>query len=179
MKARRLAVALTAALAASTAAALMPVEVGSELPGAQLRGEGELSWFGLSVYDARLWMAPGGAARAETGSQPLALTLTYARALEGHKIAERSLQEMRRAGPIDAATAERWLQAMKRCFPDVRPGDRITGVLKPGAPTRFFVNSKPSCEVADADFGQRFFGIWLAPTTSEPKLRAALLGEPR
>ena len=31
-------------------------------------------------------------------------------------------------------------------------------------------------EKRDAEFARRFFGIWLAPETSEPRLRAALLG---
>jgi hypothetical protein len=33
--------------------------------------------------------------------------------------------------------------------------------------------------VADAAFGARFMGIWLAPQTSEPALRQALLALPR
>jgi hypothetical protein len=31
-------------------------------------------------------------------------------------------------------------------------------------------------EVRDATFARLFFGIWLSPRTSEPQLRAALLG---
>jgi len=31
-------------------------------------------------------------------------------------------------------------------------------------------------EVKDAEFARRFFGIWLAPSTSEPALRQTLLG---
>lgn len=43
----------------------------------------------------------------------------------------------------------------------------------------FLVNGKAVGEVADAEFAQRFFGIWLAPTTSEPQLREALLANTR
>jgi hypothetical protein len=38
---------------------------------------------------------------------------------------------------------------------------------------------KPHGSVADAAFGARLMGIWLAPQTSEPALRAALLALPR
>ena len=65
---------------------------------------------------------------------------------------------------------------MTRLFPDVRAGDRITGVHRPGTGARFFVNGRLQGELPDADFARLFFGIWLSPRTSEPALREALLG---
>ncbi len=61
-------------------------------------------------------------------------------------------------------------------FPDIVKGDRITGVFEPGVTAKFFFNGQPRGEIRDADFALRFFGIWLSPKTSEPKLRDALLG---
>ena len=106
----------------------------------------------------------------------LALELEYARALDGQAIAERSLKEMKGLARVDAAQAERWLQQMRQIFPDVKKGDRITGVQQPGEAARFFVNGQPRGEVRDAEFTRLFFGIWLSPRTSQPKLREALLG---
>ena len=40
---------------------------------------------------------------------------------------------------------------------------------------QFLVNGKPTGEVRDTEFANLFFGIWLSPKTSEPKLRVALL----
>ena len=65
---------------------------------------------------------------------------------------------------------------MKQLFVDVHKGDRITGVQVPGVATRIFVNGRLRGEVRDAEFTRLFFGIWLSPATSEPKLRDALLG---
>ena len=65
---------------------------------------------------------------------------------------------------------------MKQLFPDVQAGDRITGVHRPGVGARFHVNGRLAGEVRDADFARLFFAIWLSPRTSEPQLRAALLG---
>ncbi len=67
---------------------------------------------------------------------------------------------------------------MKRLFPDVHAGDRITGVHRPGEGAAFFVNGRAVGEVRDSRFAQLFFGIWLSPRTSQPSLRAALLGTP-
>jgi Chalcone isomerase-like len=127
------------------------------------------------IYDARLWVGDGF--KAESYEQaPLAIELEYARTLYGKLIAERSLDEMKRAGGVSEEQGERWLATMKQTFPDVVKGDRITGVLRPGVSARFFLNGKAIGEVSDAEFARRFFGIWLSPKTSEPKLRLSLLG---
>ena len=83
---------------------------------------------------------------------------------------------MQRQAEIATDTGARWLDAMMRLFPDVRAGDRITGVHRPGTGARFFVNGRLQGELPDADFARLFFGIWLSPRTSEPALREALLG---
>ena len=152
-----------------------PFEVASEWPQARLVGSGRLRFVGLRIYDARLW-SPGRPTADDWDAQPLALELQYARSLVGAQIAERSLEEMRRQGPIDPTTAERWLAAMKITFPDVRDGDRVTGIYRPGAAARFFFNGTARGEWADAAKARRFFGIWLSPQTSEPALREALFG---
>jgi hypothetical protein len=152
-----------------------PPELQRVLPAARLRGQGRLRFLGLHVYDIRLWAADAVAPErwAET---PLALEIEYARTLVGRAIADRSLEEMRRQGDLPAERAQRWLDEMRRIFPDVKPGDRITGVKEPGVGARFFVNGQLRGELRDGDFARRFFGIWLAPQTSEPGLRERLLG---
>jgi hypothetical protein len=163
---------------AQSAAVAVPPEVAADLPGARLQGSGRLTFFGLRVYDIRLWLgeAPGG---RDPALLPLALELEYARKLSGRQIAERSLAEMKGIGEFDAAQGERWLTAMLELFPDVSAGDRITGVQRPGDTARFHVNGRYRGEVRDPAFTRLFFGIWLSPRTSEPNLRDALLGDAR
>lgn len=167
--------ALTCPLAWATAAA--PPEVSAALPGASLQGQGRLRYFGLHIYDAALW-SPARLSANDAQNTALALELRYARTLRGPLIAERSLDEMKRVGEFSQAQGERWLEAMKRVFPDVKDGDRITGVHQPGVGAAFFLNGRASGEVRDAQFAQLFFGVWLSPRTSQPALRAALLGTP-
>jgi hypothetical protein len=166
--------ALPVAALASRAPQALPPELKTELQGARLLGEARLRYLGLHVYDIRLWGEADFSVRDLPGS-PLALELEYARPLEGKAIAERSLKEMQGLDSIDAALAERWLQQMRQIFPDVKKGDRITGVQRPGEAARFFVNGQPRGEVRDAEFMRLFFGIWLSPRTSQPRLREALL----
>ena len=169
----------SAAQTTAPAPALAP-EISTEISAAKLQGQGKLTYFGLHVYDARLWVQDGFKA-ADFGRAPLALELEYARTLYGKLIAERSLEEMKRSSnlteaKINEAKAAEWLAQMKTLFTDVNKGDRITGVQVPGVATRIFINGKLRGEVRDAEFTKLFFGIWLSPRTSEPKLRDALLG---
>lgn len=158
----------------TTVAKKPPEEVLAALPGAHYRGSGKLTFLRLHVYDASLWVQsnfnPEGFEK-----QALALELAYARSLKGELIAERSLVEMRKHIEVSPPQAELWLAEMKRIFPDVAAGDRITGLQFPGESTRIYFNGKLRGEVRDADFTRAFFSIWLSPRTSEPKLRLALL----
>jgi hypothetical protein len=140
----------------------------------QPAGSGRLDWFGLRLYDARLWVGPGFRADA-FDRHAFALELHYLRDFRAADIARRSLQEMERAAAIPAAQARQWQDQLQRLLPDVRAGDRIAGAHLPGRGARFFVNGRPAGEIDDPRFASLFFGIWLAPSTSEPRLREALL----
>ena len=144
------------------------------LPLNQLVGKGRLTYWGFEVYVARLWAAPGFKLD-ELASQPFALELDYLRDFASADVAGRSILEMRRSASISDAQAKSWTQEMQRVIPDVRKGDRVMGIHQPGMGATFFVNGKPSGEIRDAGFAKLFFGIWLSPKTSEPKLRSALL----
>jgi hypothetical protein len=153
-----------------------PKELLADWPAAHLQGQGKLRFLGLQVYDIRLWTHEPGLSADAWQRRPLALEIEYARAFAGRNIAERSLEEMKRAGPVPPEVAERWLRTMAQVFPDVKAGDRIMGVHRPEGLSRFFHNGNPRGEVRDAEFTRRFFGIWLGEATSEPALRDSLLG---
>lgn len=161
--------------AGAQAQASPPAELAQALPGARLQGQQRFRVWGFEVYDARLWTLPGFSA-AGHAQQALALELAYLRELKGQAIAERSLQEMRRVGSLAAEQESRWLAEMQRLFPDVRKGDRLLGLHRPGEGAVFWLNGQLRGELRDAQFARLFFGIWLSPQTSEPALRQALLG---
>jgi hypothetical protein len=132
--------------------------------------------FGFQVYDARLWQASAAVPAADWVTVPAALEIIYLRALKGGQIAERSLDEMRRQRELAPDETGRWLKAMQEFFPDVQPGHRIVGVVTPESGMRFYVNGKRRGELREPEFARLFMGIWLAPQTSQPTLREALLG---
>ena len=146
------------------------------LPLATAMGSGTFRWFGLKLYDARLWAERRAFSADDWKRTPLALELNYARALYGARIADASVDEMKKLGLGSPAQQRAWLEAMKQVFPDVEEGTQLVGIYQPGQPTRFFRNGTAIGDVADPEFGPAFFAIWLHPRTSAPKLRAALLG---
>lgn len=152
----------------------LPAEVAAELPSAVPLKSARLRFFGLNVYDSRLYV-PSGFQPGAFARSPFALELSYLRSLSGKSIAERSLKEMMRASPLPADVQTRWLTAMEQAFPDVKAGDRITGMHTPGVGVRFWFNGQPRATIADSEFSARFFGIWLSESTSEPGLRTELL----
>ena len=147
------------------------------LPDATVIGSGSFRWFGLKLYDASLWAVRGSFNPDNWQSASLALELNYARTLEGRRIAEASIDEMKKLGIGTPAQHKAWDEAMKQVFPDVDKTTQLTGLYAPGQPTRFFRNGAAIGEIADPAFGPAFFAIWLHPKTTAPKLRSALLGQ--
>jgi hypothetical protein len=153
----------------------IPAELRASLPEARLQGRGVLRFFGLRVYEARLWTTPGFVAE-DYARHPFALELVYDRRLEGQAIAERSVAEMRRVGSFDEAAAKRWLALMTKAFPDVVANDRLLGLHDGQGDVSFFHNGRLTAQVVDAEYARLFFGIWLARQSSAPALRESLLG---
>ncbi len=157
-----------------TAAALptLPQSVNVAVPDLRLQGEGRLRWFGLLVYDATLWAAGS----KWDSDQAFALDIRYARNISAKRLIGVSVDEMRRLGFGDESTHARWAVEMRRVFPDVAKGERLTGVNIPGEGASFYHNGRLTGTIRDPDFARAFFAIWLDPRTREPELRESLIG---
>jgi hypothetical protein len=172
---RRSALAALLAIAAIGARAEVPPHLGHALGDARPAGSGRLTWFGLHVYDARLFVPATGFDARRYADQPFALELTYARDLNGRAIARRSEAEIARLGHGTAEQRARWLAAMSALFPDVRAGQALAGVHRPGDATEFYFDGRLLGRIEDPAFGPAFFAIWLDARTTAPELRASLL----
>ena len=154
----------------------LPQEINAVLTAAQYSGTGKLTFFGLNVYEASLWTSPRFKPN-DFVDYAFALDLHYLRNFSAADIAKRSLDEMQRIEPVPEQIAAQWTKALNDSFPDIKKGDRLIGVHKPGSGVSFWLNGKRSGEIRDAEFSKQFFAIWLSPKTSEPKLRLALLSK--
>lgn len=163
---------MTNSYAADTAA---PAHIQRELAPAYLSGQGSFRWFGLKIYDAQLWVGEQGYNSAMPERSKFALDLRYARSLQGRKIAEASRDEIQKLGLGNTQQLAEWQSRMEQIFPDVIEGTHLTGVYLPNSGARFYLDGKTIGEIMDPAFAQAFFSIWLAPKTTAPQLRTALL----
>ena len=151
----------------------IPEFVQTHIPTARMVGQSRLKMYFFKIYDAILY-APNG---QFDQTQPFALSLGYLRDFDGADIAQRSINEMRDLGYRNTAQLAQWLIQMELSFPNIIAGDVLTGVVDEQQHTRFYFNGKPTHTVADPEFTQAFFAIWLDSKTSQPKMRVQLLGE--
>ena len=142
------------------------------------QGRHRFRFWAFDVYDAVVRVGPGFEPLA-WAKHPLALSLTYARDFKGADIARRSIEEIERQSPLGEAQRQRWLSQLTALLPDVRSGDTLVGAYRPEQGLQFWRQRESwqwLGEVGDADLSRRFMAIWLAPQTSEPAMRQALLG---
>jgi len=138
---------------------------------AQIVGKGPFTFAFWHVYDAALY-APEG---RYTADAPHALKLVYRQNIKGRKIVDSSIDEMRKNGAKDDKKLAAWERQMAAIFPDIAPGDSLTGVYT-GSGTVFCQEGRKIGHIDGHDFAHHFFGIWLSDKTSAPDLRRKLLG---
>lgn len=167
---------VTTGVFAQTTLPSLPPDVAGNLPNAEISGKGKLIFFGIEVYESSLWVTPSFKS-SDFEKHNFALELHYLRNFTAADIAKRSLEEMQHIEPIPERKVAEWVKSLSEVFPNVKKGDRIIGIHKPGVGMTFWHNGKRSGEIKDAEFSRQFFAIWLSPKTSEPKLRLTLLGQ--
>lgn len=142
----------------------------SHLSAAKLQGSGKLTWWGLHVYDASFYRV------GSLSSPEFALELRYHKSFSGSSIANRSMEEMKRLGITDDQ-AMLWGRELTTLLPNVQSGQTLTAMYSPKQGTIFFHDGKQIAQIPGSEFSKAFFGIWLDPKTSAPKLRLELLGQ--
>lgn len=166
--------ALPAASLAFDAEPRLPAALAVEAPGLKRFSEVRFVKYLFHVYDAALW-TPGA---RWSPREPYALEIRYAIGVTAADLARRSVEEMRAQGVGDEARLAAWEAQMRRVFPDIRPGDRLVGLALPGREARFYAGERLAGVVADGDFTDAFFAIWLGERSREPQMRRSLLRLP-
>jgi hypothetical protein len=144
------------------------------LPTPRLLGQHRLTYWGFEVYDARLWASAPFAAQ-DWAKQMLVIDLRYLRDFKGADLAQRSIDEMQGQRPLSAAQLQSWSATLQALMPNVRAGEHITGIYSPDKGMQLLHQDRLLGELRDAEFAQRFLGIWLAAETSQRQLRQNLL----
>ena len=139
----------------------------------QLVGEARLKVMLWNVFDASLYTQTG----TYDANAPFSLSLRYLRRLDGDKIVDKSMEQIREnVNGNDTDRLASWEKQLQQIIPDVTKGSTITGVRTREAHTRFYFGDKYIGQIQDAAFTKAFFDIWLGENTSQPKLRKGLIG---
>jgi len=151
-----------------------PQRMRAFLSAPRLVGGHRFTYWGFDVYDASLW-ASATFSPEDWARQDLILELRYLRDFKGQDIAQRSIDEMHGQRPLSQPQKQNWFGTLQALIPDVRGGERITGVYMPDKGLQLLHQDRLLGEVRDTELAKRFLGIWLAPETSQRQLRQRLL----
>jgi hypothetical protein len=136
-------------------------------------GQGTLRKLLIKVYDATLWTD----APSWSMDSPFALALQYDLSIDAADIVDRSIDEMKRDSGFPGDKEKAYRAELARVIPEVAGRDVLTALCDPEKGVSFFHNDKPTGSIKDRELARRFMGIWLGDSTSEPRLRSALLGK--
>lgn len=145
-----------------------------DVPQAKLLGQGELTWFGFSIYKAKLWQE----SKTFNPDANFALEISYLRSISKQRFVDTSIDEIKRlyGQTITEETLQKWRTYMEKAFTDVKEGDQLIGVNISQYGCRFYSKEKLLAEVQDEKFSKAFFSIWFDPRTKDSRLRNSLLG---
>jgi len=168
-----LAFLILATVCFATLAQPLPKVVINEHP-LKLIGEGEMTWFGIGIYNASLWTISGKYTDLVT-ELPIALHITYKKNIHSKKLVEATSEEWERLHIFNSESRRHWARQLSQIWPNVKPGDSITTLITENRITKFYSNDNFIGEIEDPHFGPALLMIWLHPDTSEPELREKLI----
>jgi len=134
-------------------------------------GQAKLKVLVWEVYDSALFTPSG----TWQGAAPYQLSLTYLRDIPASKLVEETEKAWREQGRSHPRLNE-WLALLGDLWPDITEGDKLVFGLNASGGSAFWFNGSLIGGIDDRDFGPLFGGIWLAPDTPRPELRAQLIG---
>ncbi|GGE88889.1 hypothetical protein [Shewanella carassii] len=144
-------------------------------------GRGEMDWWFMTLYRARL-LTPDGS--YQPNSFPQQLEIQYYRDIPASRLLEATKHQWLHLG-YDREQISAWLALLEDIWPDVEQGDRLSFVASGPQRGHFLFNDKPLAaividESASSEhkrFADAFLAIWLSERSSRPQLRAQLIGE--
>ena len=134
-------------------------------------GQAKLKVLVWEVYDSALFTPSG----TWQGEAPYQLSLIYLRNIPARKLVEETEKAWQKQGSNHPKLNE-WLALLGELWPDITKGDNLVFGLNASGDSVFWFNGSPIGGIDDRDFGPLFGGIWLAPDTPRPELRAQLIG---
>jgi hypothetical protein len=136
-------------------------------------GSSLFTYFIWDIYQSKL-LTTSAQYPVQYISDSVLYEIKYFKPISATKLVEKTAEQWQHLG-YSATRYEGYLSTLKIMWPDIKPNDTLTLVIK-NQKSAFYYNKKLIGVIASKDFGVMFLDIWLSENTSEPELRLALLG---
>ncbi len=156
----------------------MPAALQFEGKKLALNGLGLRTKVVFKVYVAGLYLEKTSVDGAEIAAseQVKRIDLVFLRGVDGPDVAKAIADGFNNnAGDALPALKER-IEKFGRLIPDVRKGDKLTFVYRPGVGVEVQAGGKTLGSIEGKDFGDALMRVWLGPNPSDKALKAGLLG---
>ncbi len=140
-------------------------------------GEGEMDYLFWTIYRAELYV---DSLPYQEESFPKALKIEYYRDIDSDDLIDATKDQWLHLG-INQALITQWTAELPTIWPDISKGDELIIYVSKDGESTFYSGQEGQTvkrlgQVDDHQFGRAFLDIWLSDKTTEPKLRAKLMG---
>lgn len=135
-------------------------------------GQAKFSFMFWDVYDSYLYTPNGEYTSGQVDT--VVFKIRYLRNIDSNDLVESTIEQWQYIG-LTKEQYSHYIPVLGDLWPDIKKDDELALKLTPERST-FYLNGKRLGEVNDKNFGDIFINIWLAENTSQPDLRAQLLG---
>jgi hypothetical protein len=148
-----------------------------------LVGSAQFSVLFWDIYNSRLHTSSGKYSPTssfnKTGAtdrkSPLLFEIEYLRDITKQDLISRTVEQWEHLA-IEPTIYVDFIPLLEAIWPNIKAGDSLA-LWVDGTTSHFYFNGAHIGTVSQDNFGQLFTAIWLAPNTSQPKLRDKLIGE--
>lgn len=132
----------------------------------------------VSVYVAALYVATSSSdPNALLGSNtPSELVLQFVRNVGGDDLRKGWSEGFEKNAKDQLASLKERIAMLNAWMVDVKTGDRLTFIHKPGTGLHVDVNGTAKGTIKGDDFAKAFLSIWLGANPPNPEIKAGLLG---
>lgn len=136
-------------------------------------GETTFSILFWDLYKSKL-LTTSGKYPISTEEDSLIFHINYLADISSEDLIMRTVEQWQHLG-IKEEVYKNYLQPLASIWPNITSGDSLALHLK-NDQSAFYFNDRYLGAIEDPHFGQLFIDIWLSNKTSQPDLRAELLG---
>lgn len=136
-------------------------------------GTATFSFWLWDIYESRL-MTNNGDFDQNLKQGATLYEIRYLRDIKSTDLIKHTIEQWQHLG-YQKNSYQRFIPLLKQSWPDIYKGDRLTLLIN-GEQSAFYYNQTLTMVIQDKQFARMFLDIWLSERTSQPKLRAQLLG---